>query len=139
MKLGVLLLSLLLIPSTQAPPQDDAKKDLEKFQGNWLIQTMNGQSVPPEAEAYLVFKGDKYEQWNGNDVSERGSFTVDGKAKPMTIDLIITEGGDAGNTQLGLVEFNGDVMSVGFAAPGVRTRPATFDQAELYATLKKAK
>jgi len=139
MKLAALFLSMLLISSTQAPPQDDARKDLEKFQGNWLILTMNGQSVPPEAEAYLVFNGDKYEQWTGNDVSERGSFKVDVKAKPMTIDLIITEGNDAGHTQLGLVEFANDVMTVGFAAPGVTTRPATLDQAELWATLKKTK
>ncbi len=139
MKLGLLLLSLLVVSSGQTAPQDDGKKALEKFQGDWLITTFNGESVPPEAEAYLVFNGDKYEQWTGNEVTERGSFGVDAKATPMTIDLVIAEGSDAGNIQLGLAELDGDTMALGLAAPGGRTRPPSMAQAAVYVTLKKTK
>ena len=139
MKLGLLVLSLLLVSSGQAAPQDDARKALERFQGNWLITTFNGDTVPAEAEAYLVFAGDKYEQWMGNEVTERGSFRVDASTTPMTIDLAIAEGSDAGSTQLGLVQLDAETMALGLAAPGGRTRPGSMAQAEIYATLKKAK
>ncbi len=139
MTLGLLLLSLLLVTPGQAVPQEDGTKALERFQGSWLITSFNGEAVPAEAEAYLVFTGDKYEQWTGTEVTERGTFAVDAKATPMAIDLTITAGNDAGSIQLGLVEIDGATMALGLAAPGGRTRPANMDQAEVYAVLKKTK
>jgi uncharacterized protein (TIGR03067 family) len=150
MKLAVLALSALLVaPGQQSAPQqtapqqsapaDDMKQAMDTFQGSWLITNFNGQTVPPEAEMYLEFSGDKYQQWAGNDVVERGAFRLDPKAKPMSIDLLIAEGSDAGSTQLGVVQFDGDTMTIGLATPGVTKRPATLDQAELWATMKKSK
>ena len=138
MKLGILVLSLLFVTAGQAA-QDDVKKELDKLQGNWAVTTFNGESVPSEAQAFLVFKADKYEQWTGGSVDERGSIKVDPKTKPLSIDLIITEGNDAGKTQPGVYELNGDTLSVGLATPGTTTRPSAVSQAELQVVLKKVK
>ena len=142
MKLGIIALSLMLFTAGQAAPavQDDVKKELDKLQGNWAVTTFNGQTVPSEAQAFLVFKGDKYEQWTNNAVDEKGSIKVDPKTKPASIDLIITEGNDAGKTQPGVYEMtDAETLSIGLATPGSTTRPAAVSQAELQVVLKKAK
>ena len=139
MRLGILALSsLLVVPGQNA--QDDARKELEKLQGNWAIATFNGQDVPSEAQSFLVISGDKYEQWNNGSVDERGSIRIDPKTKPMSIDLIITEGNDAGKTQPGVYELSDSTtLWIGLTVPGNTTRPSAFANAELQVMLKKAK
>lgn len=135
----VTLLSLLLAQTSPTAPADNAKKLLDQIQGSWRVVTFNGQDVPASAEAYLVFKGDKYEQWTNNSVGERGSLKLDASTKPALIDFVITEGNDAGKVQLGLVDITGDTLSLAFAAPGSATRPKTPADAELVAILTKSK
>lgn len=136
MKLGVLAVSALLVMAGQTA-QDDVKKELDRLQGSWAITLFNGEPVPSEAGAYLVFTGDKYEQWTGGSVDERGSIKLDPKAKPASIDLVIVEGGDAGKTQLGVYEISGDTATVALSIPGSTTRPSGVAQGELNVVLKK--
>ena len=103
MKLGILAMSLMFVLAGQAS-SDDVKKELDKIQGNWAVTMFNGQSIPSDAQAFLVFKGDKYEQWTNGAADERGTIKIDPAAKPKSIDLIITEGNDAGKTQPGVYE-----------------------------------
>lgn len=138
MKLALVALSLLVLAPFQAA-QDDVKKELDKLKGDWLITTLNGQAVPAEAEAYLVFNGDKYEQWVTNAVNERGTITLDVKTKPMHMDMIITEGDDAGKRQVGLFELTGDALTITLAMPGETTRPTALNQGAINAVLKKTK
>jgi uncharacterized protein (TIGR03067 family) len=139
MRLGILALSLMFVmPGRTA--QDDTKKELEKLQGNWAVVAFNGQDVPSEAQFFLAFNGDKYEQWNNGSVEERGTIKIDPKTKPMSIDLIITEGNDAGKTQPGVYELtDSTTLSIGLAVPGNTTRPSAIANAELQVVLKKAK
>ena len=139
MRLGILALSLMLVVPSQNV-QDDSKKELEKLQGKWAIVTFNGQDLPSEAQLFLVFNGDKYEQWNNGSVDERGTIKVDPRTKPMSIDLIITEGNDAGKSQPGVYEMtDSTTLSIGLAIPGNTTRPSAIANAELQVMLKKAK
>ncbi len=138
MKLGVLVLSFLFFTVGQTA-QDDAARELAKLQGDWAISSFNGESVPAEAEAYLVFSGDKYEQWTGPQVDERGTIKIDIKTKPMKIDLIIVEGADAGKTQLGVYDVTADTLTISLAAPGETGRPSALHQGAVNAVLKKAK
>lgn len=137
MKFGILALSLLLV--TGQAGQDDVKKEVEKFQGNWAIVSINGEAVPSEAEFYLAIKADKYEQWMSGAVNERGTIKVNPKTKPMSIDLAITEGDDAGKAQPGVYEFSGETLLVGLAMAGNPVRPTGVTQAELQVVLKKVK
>jgi uncharacterized protein (TIGR03067 family) len=139
MRLGILALSLVFVMPGQNV-QDETKKELEKLQGKWAIATFNGQDVPSEAQAFLVFDGDKYEQWNNGSVDERGTIKIDPKTKPMSVDLIITEGTDAGKTQPGLYELtDSTTLWVGLTVPGNTTRPSAIANAELQVLLKKVK
>jgi uncharacterized protein (TIGR03067 family) len=74
----------------------------------------------------LTFTGDKYEQALGGTVNERGTIKLDASKKPMTIDLAIGEGTDAGKAQLGIVEVSGDTMKLHLDSPGAGQRPTDF-------------
>ena len=139
MKLGILAMSLMFVLAGQAS-SDDVKKELDKIQGNWAVTMFNGQSIPSDAQAFLVFKGDKYEQWTNGAADERGTIKIDPAAKPKSIDLIITEGNDAGKTQPGVYELtDAETLSIGLAIPGNTVRPTAIANAELQVVLKKAK
>jgi uncharacterized protein (TIGR03067 family) len=97
------------------------------LQGTWVITSLNGQPAPEGSpEMTLTFTGDKYHQTVGGEVNERGTIKVDASKKPMTIDLIIAEGQDAGKTQLGLFEVTGDTLRANLDTPGAKQRPADF-------------
>lgn len=83
---------------------------------------------PPELT--LTFTADKYHQTFRGEINERGTVKVDAAKKPMTIDLIITEGSDAGKTQLGIIEVTGDTLRASFGAPGAPQRPTDFNVKE---------
>lgn len=153
MKFGVVVLSLFSIAAGTADrgvssptiPQEQTAADtanrtaLEKLQGDWRITWFNDQQLPADAEAYLVVRGDKYEQWTGNQMDERGTIKVDASATLMKVDLVIAEGSDAGQTQLGVYELAEDTLTLALGTPGGKTRPLSLSQGEIYVVLKKAK
>ena len=97
------------------------------LQGTWVISSINGQSAPEGSpEMTLTFTGDKYEQAVGGQVNERGTIKVDPSKKPMTIELNIAEGPDAGKTQLGIFEVSGDTLRANLDTPGAQQRPPDF-------------
>jgi uncharacterized protein (TIGR03067 family) len=118
----------------------EIKKELEQFQGKWAITSINNQEVPAGAGDFsLVFTGDKYQQISAGVVEEEGTFKVDVSKTPIWMDLVILKGESAGVTQPGLATITGDSMILGFAMPGNTTRPANWDAAEIYATLRRVK
>ena len=128
----VLLASLALaagIGGQTGKPQ--GKPASTAVQGTWVVASINGESGPAGAqEMTLTFTGDKYEQSLGGSVNERGTFKVDASKKPMTIDLAIGEGSDAGKSQLGIVEVSGDTMKLHLDSPGAGQRPTDFASKE---------
>ena len=95
--------------------------------GIWVVTSINGEEAPAGSpELTLTIKGDKYQQTLGGQVNERGTIKVDAAKKPMTIDLAISEGPDAGKAQLGIVEVTGDTIRLNLDAPGAGQRPADF-------------
>jgi uncharacterized protein (TIGR03067 family) len=94
------------------------------LQGTWMITTINGQAMPAEGPAMtLTFNGEKYHQTVGGKVTERGTIKVDASKKPMTIDLLIAEGDDAGKIQLGIIELTGDQLRASLDLPNAKQRP----------------
>ena len=102
-------------------------KGAAALQGTWVITSFNGQAAPEGApEMTLTFTADKYHQTLGGEVNERGTIKLDASKKPMMIDLIITEGSDAGKTQLGIFEVTGDTLRAVLDTPGTNQRPTDF-------------
>jgi uncharacterized protein (TIGR03067 family) len=119
-----------LAGSVLAQESKDAK-GAAALQGTWVISSINGQTAPEGSpEMTLTFTGDKYSQAVGGEVNERGTIKVDASKTPMTIDLIIVEGADAGKTQLGIFEITGDTIRASLDNPGAQQRPKDFTLSE---------
>jgi uncharacterized protein (TIGR03067 family) len=125
---GIFLTAIALATSLAAQESKDTDAaGAAALQGTWLITTFNGQPVPQEgARVTLTVTGDRYYQTVGSEVNERGTFRVDGSRTPMAVDFVITEGQDAGRTQLALIEVSGDTMRASLGLPGAGQRPADF-------------
>jgi uncharacterized protein (TIGR03067 family) len=125
---AILALLLAFVPAVLAQgakPADPNAAALASLQGKWVINSLNGQSAPEGGmEISLTFTGDKYAQTMNGEVNERGTIKLDASKKPMTIDLIITEGSDAGKTQLGVIQVTGDKLTANLDMPGAGQRPA---------------
>ena len=121
MKLAVIASALVL--SVSASAQGNIKKDFQPLQGGWSLVRAEGEAIPPGL-ASLMFIGEKYEGLSSGKVDERGSVKLNPATKPMSIDLVITEGSSAGKTQLGLIEITGDTMTLILGEPGDKTRPS---------------
>jgi uncharacterized protein (TIGR03067 family) len=125
---NILIAAIALALGAQAVAQQPkATNPAAALQGTWVVASINGQA-PPEgmAEMTLTFSGEKYSSSTGATVDERGTFAVDGSKKPMTVDLVIVEGTDAGKTQLGIFEVTGDTLRLNLDTPGAGQRPAEF-------------
>ena len=110
------------------------------LEGTWIITSINGQTPQDGApDMTLTFTSDKYHQSIGADVTERGTIKVDAAKKPMTIDLNIVEGEDAGKLQLGVFEITGDTLRLNLDMPGAQQRPAdlTMKDAAILVVAKK--
>jgi uncharacterized protein (TIGR03067 family) len=109
----------------QQPPAD-AAKTLAAFQGRWVLSAINGKSLAGAgSEVALTITGDTYAQVVDGTVTERGTLKIDTTRKPMTIDLAIKEGDDAGKPQVGLIEVSGDTLTMHLNMPGSETRPTS--------------
>ena len=124
-------------PTGTKPPGTKPTAAAVALQGTWLITSINGKAAPEEFT--LTFTGDKYAQAVGGTVNERGTIKVDATKKPMTIDLMITEGTDAGKTQLGVFEVSGDTLRANFNTPDAKERPASLKEGALIVEGKKQK
>ena len=82
---GLLVVGLLMGAD---PPNDDAKKDLQKLQGQWKLTALmvDGKAItPPPSNTKLVVKGAEYTFTNGGSGMLRGIYATDPTAKPPTL------------------------------------------------------
>jgi uncharacterized protein (TIGR03067 family) len=129
-------------------PKDDAKKDLDHLQGNWVATSAEsaGQAMPDETVKSMKFtiKGNKYTYTMGDSYKEEGTLKLDPTKKPKTATITITEGNDKGETQLGIYQLDRDTLKFCFARPGKdKERPKEFstnaDNEQLVLVFKREK
>jgi uncharacterized protein (TIGR03067 family) len=126
--IGIGLLAIVM--SAAAGAQAGLSKELTALQGNWVTTMLNGEAVPANPEVMLAVDKDKYAQSVDGQVIERGSIKLDASKKPVAIDLIITEGTDAGKTQLGVIDIAEKTIRFKLSRPGETTRPGDFEPAD---------
>ena len=130
-RIAVALFVMSVGLAAQSGKPAPASKAAAPLQGTWMITSINGKSAGEGSpELTLTFAGDKYQQALGGTVNERGTIKIDASKKPMTIDLAITEGTDAGKAQLGIFEVKGDTLRVSLDLPGAGKRPTSFEVTE---------
>ena len=139
MKKWIATLVMTMAVVAAAQQQDALPKDLAPLQGTWIVTQFNGEALP--VEMALIVSGATYSQSVDGTIDETGTLKVDASKTPMTVDLIIQEGNDAGRTQLGIIEVKGDVLRCLLNAPGSGTRPTSFDKGdgELFVVAQKKK
>jgi len=113
------LTCLLVLACVWADDKEDAaKKEQDKFQGDWTIV---GQD-----DALLNIKGAEYTFTLG-DTKEKGKFKFNPATKPAQLDVDITEGTDSGKKQVGIYVLKDDTLKMCFAKAGETKRPEKFE------------
>jgi uncharacterized protein (TIGR03067 family) len=112
-----------------ALPAADDKEDMDRFEGEWsgVSLVLNGQALPADFVKSFkrVVKGNETTVLNGGQVILKATYTVDASKSPRSIDYQITQGPDKGKMQLGIYEFEGEMVRVCLSQPG-SDRPTEF-------------
>jgi uncharacterized protein (TIGR03067 family) len=107
-------------------PKDEAKKDQEKLQGDWVLASgeRDGEKFPEDLVKSLKrsVTGDKVSVSRDDQAVTKGTFTLDPSKKPKAIDVKL-EGSD--QAVQGIYEIDGDTFKMCYAAPGGE-RPKEF-------------
>lgn len=127
MRLFALIAVTLL---TAADAQDDAaKKNLEKFQGNWhlISAERDGKKTPQEdaKKITLTIQGNKFVLRKDAVIISEGTMTLDTTKKPRAVDETITTGPNKGKVFLAIYEIDDEQHKICFAAAG-KERPTAF-------------
>jgi uncharacterized protein (TIGR03067 family) len=122
----VLAVSALVAADTAS---DDVKKELKKFEGTWVIESLEleGQKQPADLlkGVKLTCKDDGTFTYVDPMGTHKGTFKVDIAKKPKQLDIHFTEGPEKGNTIKGIYEIEGDTYKVCIAM-GDKERPTEF-------------
>jgi uncharacterized protein (TIGR03067 family) len=96
-------------------PKADAKKELEKLQGTWVMVGLevNGEAVPEKKikGTTLVIKGDKYTV-KVKDTKHETTFKIDPSKEPKAIDMYFPDGPNLPKLSEGVYELDGDTLKV---------------------------
>ena len=122
-------------------------KKKSKLQGTWRAVSgiQNGKEDKTPEEHTLTFEGKTFIMKKGDKVEAKGTFDVDPKKKPHTIDMTMTEGRKKFKDKIakGIYEINEDTLRWCSSAPGIESRPTEFAAPEgsklLFVTLKREK
>lgn len=124
-----LVLSLFLAPLAAA---EDAKPDKEAIAGGWKVAAceLQGKLLPDSAFKDLTYTMVADGRWKleggpGFPKAAGGTFVLDPKASPKTVDFIPADGQYKGKTFQGIYQLDGDELKACFAFPG-KDRPKTF-------------
>lgn len=103
-----------LFLGADASKGDDAKKDLEKFQGTWTIISFHsdGKPVPELRGKKLKFSGDKMALEGSEDMKR--TFKLDTSTKPREFDMV-SEDPKNPSAPPGIYEIDGDNLKVAVA------------------------
>jgi uncharacterized protein (TIGR03067 family) len=139
-KIGTVLVVVLWV-AIPAWSDDDAKKELKKFEGVWttVSSELDGTSLNElTKDLKFTIKGDTV-AIEGNEAIlkaySKGTFKVDPDTKPKSIDFTVGGGDNKGNVVEGIYEFtNEDELKMCAKLVG-KERPAKFETKEGTSTL----
>ena len=128
MKRPAALLSILLALPAGLSGQDPSAAGLAPLQGAWIVIAADGKDFPAGMHVGLTVTGDKYREVHDGRPHGSGTVKVDASKKPAWLDFVITEGPEAGQTQLCLFEPAGDAMTMALGKTGSGQRPASLKE-----------
>jgi uncharacterized protein (TIGR03067 family) len=124
--LSLILPAALLLA---AEPADDAKKELEKLQGEWVMAALevDGKAVPEEKlrDTTLTIKDDKYIV-TVKETKHEVTFKLDPSQKPKAIDMSFPDGANLAKVGKGIYKIDGDTFVMCRAQMPDQARPTEF-------------
>jgi uncharacterized protein (TIGR03067 family) len=126
-----LLLSLpLAFLLLGASPQDDARKELAKFEGTWqpFYVEIDGKELKADIKEHRLVIAGKSFIFSGDGKME-GTIAIDPSKKPPTIDTETTAGDHKGAKMVGIYEISKDRLMVCYTAAPAE-RPSEFSTKE---------
>jgi uncharacterized protein (TIGR03067 family) len=115
-----------------ADKDDEAKKELKKFEGTWVMVSgeRDGEKIADEhvQKSKITWKGGEAEVLTPHQSKDviKGTVTIDPTKKPKEMDWKRSTGPDAGKTMRAIYEFMGDDQYRVCFAPGDKDRPKEF-------------
>ena len=107
---------------------DESAEALKELKGTWQpIEAKIGEGELPKEileKIQLVISEEGYTVPAGDKV-DKGTFKLDAKAKPKTMDIIGKEGPNSGKTFLCIYEVSSDTLTVAYSFTG-KDRPTEF-------------
>jgi uncharacterized protein (TIGR03067 family) len=130
----VCLLVCLVAFSPLAGQPNQPKKELDPFQGTWLIEELeyNGADFKNKVKISFVIKGDVMSIEGDGAVKKdyaKMTFKLDSSTTPKCLDLKVTDGGQLDVTMEGIYELKGDELRLCLKVFG-QDRPTEFKSAE---------
>ena len=130
MRKHLFVLVAVLLFLVAADDKDETKKELERFQGTWKLESVEIGGMKMDTKVFedvrLILEGDKFTHKEGKE-PVHGTFKVDVSKKPKTIDITFTDGPEKGNTVLGIYELDGDTYRVCLDVAKKDMRPTKFE------------
>jgi uncharacterized protein (TIGR03067 family) len=124
----ILLLLTFLVFGQSAQQNVGPADELEKLQGAWTFVSLEVEGAKlPDAMltgSKIIIKGDNFKSISAG-VTYEGKIKIDLSKTPKTLDLIFTDGPEAGRTSLGIYDLAGDNLRICFSLAG-STRPTEF-------------
>jgi uncharacterized protein (TIGR03067 family) len=115
MKAKALLVLVVVLGVAADKPALDAKKELEKLQGTWVMAELevNGERVPDKKleGTTLVIRGDKYIV-KVKDTTHETTIKLDPSQKPRALDMYFPNGPEAPKLSKGIYELDGDTFKL---------------------------
>src|SRR5450755_3414064 len=124
-----LVATMLCVLISADERDDETKKDLEKFQGNWQLTSVEreGKKTPQEEAKKLTLsiQGNKFILRKDAEIISEGTMTLDPTKKPKELDETITTGPNKGKVFSAIYEIDDVQHRICFAAAG-KERPTAF-------------
>src|SRR5437870_1286488 len=126
----VMLFGLATFVAVATSAEDDQnKKDLAAFQGNWAMAALeiDGKQTPDDKlkETTLTIKGNRYIVKTGGSTYEM-TFELDASKKPRTIDMMATEGVNKDKVHHGIYVIEKDTFKMCRGLSPEAERPREF-------------
>src|SRR5262245_13787207 len=101
---------LFASPAPKDDPTNAAKKELEKFQGTWVVESAkaDGNEIPDTKGKTITIAGDQMILFGQDD--KKGNFTIDPSKNPRQINMQPREDDKNKQPAPGIYEFDGDTL-----------------------------
>jgi uncharacterized protein (TIGR03067 family) len=123
MKYALMIVAAGLLVAASPQQKDDAKKDTDKVQGTWVLQSIQvgGETSPNGKGNKMVVTGEKFAV-SGDMGDMKGTIKLDPAKNPKEVEMNFMEGGLTGKS-LGVYSIDGDELKLSMAAPDSGERP----------------